>query len=106
LIGQFDNDIHAFDTFSSGSPDAQLTLVMEDTKEAITYSVKEWKEIFNTNTWAISGYGTVFSQQQQGMIPATLELWYATRKKYQKQLKDVHAQRELLIDKYKHATQS
>jgi len=89
LIGQFIDDIKAHDEIAIGS-DIELTLVFNDrvvSKElkgqAISLPAKKWREELQKMQWAVSGYGTVFSQANKGIIPTILEGWYATRKKYQ-----------------------
>ena len=60
-----------------------LTLELED-GTVMEKTVEEWRIWLKERKWAVSGYGTVFDQASEGMIPAILREWYATRKKYQK----------------------
>jgi len=64
-------------------------------------SACDWREIFSKRKWAVSGYGTVFSQEKEGIIPTVLRTWYETRKKYQKLVKEAEEKRIKLISKYK-----
>lgn len=66
-----------------------LTMVFEDghngpSNEELTMSALEWRDYLMERKWAVSGYGTVFDQTNQGFIPALLAEWYDLRKKYQK----------------------
>lgn len=59
-----------------------LTLEYEDgTVE--TKTALEWREYLLGKRWAVSGYGTVFDQNKQGILPAILTQWYSTRKVFQ-----------------------
>jgi len=87
LIGQFLLETLAFEEIHKRSS-VPLAFMFEDTKRVVSHPANEWREILETNKWAISGFGTVFSQEHQGMMPAVLESWYKTRKKYQKLKKE------------------
>lgn len=52
-----------------------------------THTGSEWFEILLERGWAISGYGTIYTQNFPGIIPAILTDWFNQRKKYKK-LKD------------------
>lgn len=82
LIGQFDGDIRDAEHIANGTNDT-LTLVYENGK-AESHTAKEWREILWNRKESVSGYGTVFNQTHKGIIPAILEMWYTTRKSYQK----------------------
>jgi len=82
LIGQFKECERAVDEIKRESY-VTLTLVM-DTGEEKEMTGEDWKSYLKQHKWAISGFGTVFNQEKQGVIPAILETWYATRRKYQK----------------------
>lgn len=82
LIGQFTNKTEAVKAIADNN---DINLVVEynnETTEEKTAS--EWRKTLTENKWAVSGYGTIFSQEKRGIIPTILEDWYATRKKYQK----------------------
>lgn len=89
IIGQFIDDIDAFYAIKDGI-NKQLTLKMQN-GENITASTTEWQEACIAKKWAISGYGTVFSQHKKGIMPNILEYWYSTRKKYQKLMREAKA---------------
>jgi len=81
LIGQFDDCAKAAENIAKGTM-VTLVLAYEDGSEE-EYTGEEWRSVMRERKWAISGFGTVFSQEKKGIIPAILEDWYATRKKYQ-----------------------
>jgi DNA polymerase elongation subunit (family B) len=91
LMGQFNERIRACEEIAKGSM-AALTCTFDDATQVppklrgrtVTATAEEWRDTFIAKGWAVSGYGTVFSQEKQGIIPKILEDWYATRKKYQK----------------------
>jgi DNA polymerase elongation subunit (family B) len=92
IVGQFTNDGDDVESIGQES-DEILTLVYES-GESEQRTAQEWRSFLKESKWAVSGYGTVFDQNKQGVIPAVLEDWYATRKKYQK-LKAEHAHDKL-----------
>lgn len=87
LVGQFDRRVDAFECLLNDTDDILVATLENHLTEKITEvrkTVKEWKEDFKTNKWAVSGYGTIFTQEKQGVIPSILENWFAIRKKYKK----------------------
>jgi DNA polymerase elongation subunit (family B) len=47
-----------------------------------------WKMIFDSNQpWVLTANGTIFTTEQEGVIPGLLTRWYSERKIIQKQLK-------------------
>jgi DNA polymerase elongation subunit (family B) len=89
IIGQFVEKELAFEEIKARSF-RQLTLEM-DSGERLTAGADEWREALLAKKWSVSGYGTVFSQQKQGIMPAILEYWYSMRKRYQKLHKEAKA---------------
>ncbi len=87
LIGQFRECERAVEEIKRGSV-VTLTLMVDNKLDPVEQTAEEWKQTLKDNKWAISGYGTVFNQEKQGVIPAILEAWTATRKKYQKLMRD------------------
>lgn len=91
LMGQFRETVRAVEEISKGT-DTYLTCTFDDATQVpknlrgktVRRYAHQFKEDFLQLGWAISGYGTVFDQTKQGVIPKILEDWYATRKKYQK----------------------
>lgn len=86
LMGQFNEAVRACEEIAKGSL-MSLTLVHED-NTLEEHTAEEWRKILRERKWAVSGFGTVFDQTTKGIIPAILEEWYATRKKYQKMKKN------------------
>jgi DNA polymerase elongation subunit (family B) len=86
LRGQFRLCEEAFLEIATGT-DMLLELQLEtgDTEE---HTAEEWRTILRSRKWAVSGYGTVFDQNKQGIIPAILEEWFKTRKLYQKKMRE------------------
>jgi DNA polymerase elongation subunit (family B) len=82
LRGQFDEFATAVTEIFQKSF-TMLTLRLE-TGETITKEASEWPQWLRDKKWSLSGYGTVFDQNQQGIIPAILANWYKQRKEYQK----------------------
>jgi len=86
VIGQFTDDEEAWETIRN-KKDTLVTLVYDDRSiEPEVKSGKEWFDHLYQHKWAVSGYGTVLDQSKEGMIPAVVKNWFATRKKYQKML--------------------
>lgn len=86
LRGQFQEDIRAAEEIAKNSF-IELTLDFEN-GETITKTATEWKQWLKNKKWAISGYGTVFDQNEPGIIPTILAEWYTSRKKYQALMKE------------------
>ena len=88
-IGQFVNNIKDWECIASRK-EVELTLTYED-GSVETKLTSEWAEYLWDMKYAVSGYGTVYSQQKVGVIPSLLNSWYKQRKQYQK-LKKEHTQ--------------
>jgi DNA polymerase elongation subunit (family B) len=85
IIGQFQEAVRAHDEIAKGSL-VTLTLQYEDfSQEEMT--ADEWRQALRERKWAISGYGTVFDQNVDGIIPTILATWYSKRKEYKKLMK-------------------
>lgn len=57
-------------------------------EDYLTFTGAEWLDVFGSQKWAISAYGTVFDQSRGlGIISAALEAWYSERKELQAQKK-------------------
>ena len=89
LIGQFNEKIEACREIAADS-DVELTLSFDDGGE-IKATAKEWRKNLIKSNYAISGYGTVFDQAKEGIIPSILSVWFNTRKEYQKQMREAKA---------------
>lgn len=99
LIGQFASTVDSFDAIAANE-DRNISLIMNDTGEAIVHKATDWSKIFKQNNWSVSGYGTVFTQDKQGIIPSILEMWYATRNKFKGTMESAKDQRKALLANY------
>lgn len=89
IIGQFTAKSDAWLKMWNNTDDM---LVFEyENGEIEERSVSEWKALCLSKLWCVSGYGTVFDQTTQGVVPALLTQWFAMRKDYQK-LKGEHGE--------------
>lgn len=105
IIGQFIETERAQEAIARNDSDVFLSLQYEawrnDGETIIdTKTASEWREILLKNRWAVSGYGTVFDQNTDGIIPTILTNWFATRKQYQAELRDKKSQMKALLAKY------
>ncbi len=90
LMGQFEETVNAIEEIAKGT-DTMLTCTFDYATQVphklrgrtVRRPASQFRDDFIKLKWAVSGYGTIFSQQKQGVIPKILEDWYATRKKYQ-----------------------
>lgn len=55
--------------------------------EVITKTASEWRKWFKENDYAISAFGTVFDQKQEGVVAETLTFWFSERKRLQAEKK-------------------
>jgi DNA polymerase elongation subunit (family B) len=61
----------------------------EDGRSVQMSAAEIWKMIFDShNPWMISANGTIFTYEQEGVIPGLLTRWYSDRKVMQKKLKE------------------
>jgi DNA polymerase elongation subunit (family B) len=86
IIGQMNLYEQSVDLIKNGDTTIAITLMYDDkSREHETYTGNQWNEILWERKWSISGYGTIFTQEQKGCIPMILDSWFSLRKKYQKQ---------------------
>lgn len=85
LFGQCIDNVLGFERISKKSKElvSVKMLGFRNEPDIITKTGEEWYDYLNARQIAISGYGTLFSQQEQGIIPELLESWYNSRKEYQ-----------------------
>ena len=74
--------VYAADLIAENS-DVEIQLRLENGDELIA-PAKDFRKLCLKQKWAVSGYGTVFDQNKEGIIPMILSDWYAQRKKYKK----------------------
>lgn len=61
----------------------------EDGRSVEMSAAEIWKMIFDShNPWILSANGTIFTYEQEGVIPGLLTRWYSDRKSMQKKLKE------------------
>lgn len=82
IVGQFFDNHKAYEAVMLES-DESLFFKYES-GEMEERPAKEWKRIFKESNYSISGYGSVFSLERQGFIPAILTDWFQQRKTYKK----------------------
>lgn len=80
----------AWEAIYRGDPNEEVTVVYEPRSGMTgteTHTGLEWRSILKQRKWAVSGYGTFFSQEKQGIIPAVLTDWFGKRSHYKKLMK-------------------
>lgn len=82
IVGQFYDMHHAFECVRDES-DEEITLLYEN-GETETKTGAEWRTFLKDRNWNISGVGTVYDQNIQGIIPSILSEWFSQRKEYKK----------------------
>jgi DNA polymerase elongation subunit (family B) len=82
LYGQFLDNSEAYYQIADRT-DKELLLLLES-GESLTLKAKEWAEYLPAQNLSLSGFGTVFSLNKKGFIPAILEDWFKSRKDYKK----------------------
>lgn len=85
MIGQFIEEFTTPDLLAK-CDDRPLTIKLMD-KTRVTKTSQEWNEILRENNWSVSGYGTVFDQTKEGVIPAILTYWFNMRIEYKNHMK-------------------
>lgn len=83
----------------AGNTSVELTLQLE-TGDTEVYSASRWRDVLRQRKWAVSGYGTVFDQNKQGIIPRILEDWYNMRIEFQKKKKEAEKAGDLELAEY------
>jgi len=89
IVGQFTNPHDEHDWLALLEERAEpLTFLPQGSTEPITLPAKEWKAVLAEHRWAVSAYGTVFSQANgPGLVPTVLGYWYSERKRLQAEKK-------------------
>ena len=66
-----------------------LTIDYEDGRSVEMSAAEIWKLIFDSHKpYMLSANGTIFTYEQEGVIPGLLSRWYSDRKEMQKKLKE------------------
>lgn len=81
MIGQFIDNMRAWRAISE-RVEMDLSFRYENGSIEVK-TTSEWVEMFLMKKWAVSGYGTVYDQNEEGVIPSLLSSWYTLRKEYQ-----------------------
>lgn len=90
IVGQFFENNRAYEAFRDNT-DKELVFYYENgVSEA--YPVMDWKRLFKEKKWCISGYGTVFSLERDGVITCILAEWFNKRIDYQNQISQLRDQ--------------
>lgn len=84
----FFTGVEEYHSIQEGSEENQ-TLIFED-RTRKTLSSKDWKEWLENNDICITANGTVFSTDEQGIIPFCLEKWYNERVEFKQKSKDAY----------------
>jgi DNA polymerase elongation subunit (family B) len=85
--------------------DKRLTLYYDNGTEE-TLTAWEWRAKLVERKWAVSGWGTVYTQEYEGILPTILGEWFATRKQYQRQAAEHHKQAKAILKKYESESES
>jgi len=68
----------------------EITIDWANGEETVHSAAEVWNIIFDSNRpWILSANGTIFTYEQQGIIPGLLKRWYAERKDMQAKAKEV-----------------
>jgi DNA polymerase elongation subunit (family B) len=81
IVGQFLEKYKSSEEIIKNS-DVMLTLVWDKTfdKEGeITAPAHVWNAAFEQSNWTVSGYGTVFNSNKEGVLPKLLTFWFDGR---------------------------
>jgi DNA polymerase elongation subunit (family B) len=67
----------------------EITIDWQDGEETVHSAPEVWKMIFDSNQpWILSANGTIFTFENEGVIPGLLDRWYRERKELQAKLKE------------------
>jgi DNA polymerase elongation subunit (family B) len=90
LIGQFIDGENAFNAIREGL-DEWVVFIREADGKRARAKASDWLYALREKNWIISGSGTVFHQDSQGVIPSILTTWFAERKAYKKKMGEAKA---------------
>ena len=70
-------------------PGTEITIDWQDGEETVHSAAEIWHMIFDSNQpWILSANGTIFTFENEGVIPGLLARWYRERKELQARLKE------------------
>jgi len=82
IIAQFSNNEIDFEKMLERSND--LIEAVFENGESVTKTAREWYDTIREQNWVVSGNGTIFDQNYNGIIPSILTSWFEDRIKFQK----------------------
>ncbi len=82
LVGQFEKKHIAYENITNQTDDILVVGFVDGTSKKM--SVNEWIEFIRDKKLILTGYGTLFSSDKQGVIPSLLDKWFVQRKVYKK----------------------
>jgi DNA polymerase elongation subunit (family B) len=78
-----------YDFVMSQNRSSDITIDWENGETSIMSGAQIYELIFNNGKpWMLSANGTIFTNEQEGIIPGLLKRWYAERKEMQAKLKE------------------
>lgn len=80
LVGQFINYSDDYEKLQRKTGQVITARFLDNSEKEM--DTDEWADFLRENKYSVSGYGTIFSQERQGFIPALLTMWFAERKRY------------------------
>ena len=96
MRGELANDDRAkhsgWEIIYNGDPDKTVVMDYDHKTQHMyglteEYTGAEWREILNERGWSMSGYGTIFDQNKDGIVPEVLSDWFSQRKAFKKKMK-------------------
>ena len=73
----------------------EITIDWQDGDETVHSAPEVWKMIFDSNQpWILSANGTIFTFENEGVIPGLLDRWYRERKELQAKLKEATSKQD------------
>ena len=73
----------------------EITIDWQDGEETVHSAPDVWKMIFDSNQpWILSANGTIFTFENEGVIPGLLARWYRERKELQAKLKEATSKQD------------
>jgi len=104
IVGQFIEGKEAFEEIKNKS-DAKISFKEEKTGKFYTSTAIKWNDFLDKNNWTISGSGTVFHQDYDGVIPSVLTMWFKERKEYKKKMAEAAERGDKEAEEYYHNMQ-
>lgn len=66
----------------------EITVDWQNGEQSVMTGAEIWRMIFDSNRpWTLSANGTIFTYENEGVIPGLLKRWYAERKEMQAKLR-------------------